>query len=371
LKPERRSTKAGTKVLYFVVEETDYPRNARVREYLAARGAEITVVPRPVRKSKWREYAAIGQLGLKHRSGYDLVILAEFSTNAFLVSWLVAKLNGATHAVDFFVGKYETIVEDRGKYTAKHPLAMLLRLFDRLALAGADVAFSDTQVRAAQFEELSGGRTKVRSLPVGAPAWSTSAVAELPAEAREALHVIYYGHYIDLHGADVLLEGIIAASANIPIRATFVGEGNIKAWMVNRVEEARLEDRIVFVGFEEPKVLMRRVARNDVVLGIFGTSAKASSVIANKVWQGLYSGKIVLTRSSAALDEISGIAGDRLLQVEPGSAAAIAAGLEHIHRDKVNRTDASAQPLSIALEDYVKEQFDRAFALPPLEKLFS
>ncbi|WP_166788777.1 glycosyltransferase [Cryobacterium sp. TMT4-31] len=354
------------------MEETDYPRNARVRQYLSSRGADVTVVMRPRRKQKWREYAAIARLGFHHRSGYDLVVLAEFSTNSFVFSWLVAKSNGALHAVDFFVGKYETIVGDRGAYSPRHPLARLLRLLDRAALCSADVAFSDTEVRAHHFEALSASKTPVRSLPVGAPAWVAKGMEKesLPRNDRD-LHVLYYGHYIDLHGADVLLEGIIQAAKSIPIRATFVGEGNIKSWMVNRVRESGLEDRIGFTGFEVPEVLMSRVSQCDVVLGIFGLSPKAESVIANKVWQGLYAGKTVLTRRSNALDEISSLAGDRLIQVEPGNPDAIAASLGRLYRAQTASERPSSPLLSEVLEQYVVQQFDDAFARWPLEGLLS
>jgi glycosyltransferase involved in cell wall biosynthesis len=356
------------KVLYFAVEKADYPRNARIRGFLRDHGAAVTVLMRPQHRSKLREYLALLQVGLRHRSGYDLVILSEFSTNLFPISWLISRLNGGVHAVDFFVGKHETIVEDWQKVNSKHLLARVLLFLDRAALRSADVAFADTAVRARVFTGLVSGVTPVVNLPVGAPDWARNTVSP-PGKAIDApLEVLYYGHYIALHGVDVLLDGVLRAGQVIPIRATFIGEGTSKEEMVSKVSRLGLSDQIEFVGYQPPRALMQHIARCDVVLGIFGVSPKAGSVIANKVWQGLYAGRIVITRRSEALAEIEGIAGTRLVQVEPGDSAAISDGLIQIYFGRTEAEFAPSRPMAEMLEEYVTRQFDIAFAHPVLHR---
>ena len=88
------------------------------------------------------------------------------------------------------------------------------------------------------------------------------------------------------------------------------------------------------------------------MLGVFGTSAKAGSVIANKVWQGLACGRVVVTRRSAALDEIAGLVGGQLVTVEPGSSAAIETALGSIDPGVAVRGDPAAR-----LQEYVDRRF--------------
>lgn len=352
------------KVLYLAVEEIDYPRNVRIRSYLEARGAKVTVVTRPARDSKIREYLALLREGLRYRKGYDLVILSEFSTNSFPISWLIARLNGAVHAVDFFVGKYETIVEDRRKFGPGHVLAHLLLFLDRSAIRSADIAFADTAVRAMRFTKLARNATPIVNLPVGAPDWARGSAAPPARGAGSPLDVLYYGHYAPLHGVDVLLDGIVGAGQVIPIRATFVGEGTAKEQLVAEVRRLGLSKQINFVGYEAPAELMQRVARSDVVLGVFGSSSKAGSVIANKVWQGLYAGKVVITRRSEALSEIDEISGSHLVQVEPGNSTSIVEGLTKIYHDRSQTELSPSRSMAEMLEEYVIQKFNMAFEHP-------
>lgn len=343
------------------MEELDYPRNTRIRQYLEENGHTVRVVLRPQRSNKPLEYLALLKEGLKHCRGYDVVLLAEFSNNSFPVSWLIAKLNGALHVVDFFIGKYETIVEDRQTINPRRLSARLLKFLDKAAVHSADLVFVDTQVRADAILARLTGKIPVLNLPVGSPAWATATKARTCAP-DEPLRALYYGHYAPLHGVDVLLDGILKAGRNIPLVATFVGEGTLKSELMARVNRLGLSDSIDFFGFEEPAKLAQRIQGSDIVFGIFGFSPKAGSVIANKVWQGLYAGKTVITRSSPALSEIAGIAGEKLIQVEPGNSGAIASALQMAQGNR--SLNATETPMAVLLEQYVSAQFDTAFAHP-------
>lgn len=50
-------------------------------------------------------------------------------------------------------------------------------------------------------------------------------------------------------------------------------------------------------------------------------------MVANKVWQGLACGRVVVTQRSSALDDVAEAVGDQLVQVEPGRAGALADAL--------------------------------------------
>ena len=155
------------KVLYVGVEDMSYPRNRRIREFLADWGVSSEVIiSRVDRHRLWRS-ASLFRPFFQHLRGYDLVILAEFSNSLFWYSWLLAKLNGASHVVDFFIGKYETLVEDAGRFSSRSVAGKLLRLIDVATLKSADYVLTDTELRARNFARLTETSARFRSLPFG------------------------------------------------------------------------------------------------------------------------------------------------------------------------------------------------------------
>ena len=91
--------------------------------------------------------------------------------------------------------------------------------------------------------------------------------------------VLYYGNYIPLHGLEFVAEAIAGGPPLANVDFTFIGEGELRQDF-----EARLssESNVTFRNYMPPDALAQAIAGCDVVLGIFGTSGKAKSVIANK-----------------------------------------------------------------------------------------
>jgi hypothetical protein len=100
--------------------------------------------------------------------------------------------------------------------------------------------------------------------------------------------------------------------------------------------------------------LADHVRAADIVMGVFGSSDKAKSVIPNKVWQGLACGAIVVTQRSPALEEIEAIVGEQLVQTE-STVDEIAKHIEIALR-RARTLDTSDS--SCALEAYVRKRFE-------------
>ncbi|MBX0300978.1 glycosyltransferase [Cryobacterium sp. 1639] len=276
---------------------------------------------------------------------FQLLVLSEFSLKYAVGTWLISRLRGATHMVDGFVGMYESEIEDRKNASPRTLAALLYKLGDRLALLTADIYLIDTDVRRDRLKGHARRGTSMITLPVGAPAWARPTTTRDPGGD---IRVLYYGNYIPLHGVEYAVEAVAGMPADSRVRMTLVGDISRAPDLRSRISEGSPSDRFRVVGEVPEQELAEIIARHDVVLGIFGTSPKASSVIANKVWQGLASGKVVITRESAALREISELIGDQLILVEGASAAAIRRSIESVRIPEGAATNVAAQ----VLEEY-------------------
>jgi glycosyltransferase involved in cell wall biosynthesis len=313
------------RVLQYRVHDPSYPRNRRLREHLRAEGCEVTVLaasrhgPRAVRLL--RDLVALTRESLRH----DVVVLSELRLAHAPYVGVVGRLTRSTVVVDGFVGLYETEVGDWGRVRPGSLRARVCRLQDALALRAAHVWLVDTEVRAAQAAaERAATGTRIVSLPVGAPAW---AVRMPPRALGETLEVLWYGNYIPLHGLDLVVEALALTRGRRAVHLTLVGDGGTRAATEHAVRRLGLEHLCTFRDPVPEEALAGLLREADVVLGIFGTSDKARSVIANKVWQGLASGRVVITADSPALAEITSAAGPLLVTTEPGSAASLADAL--------------------------------------------
>lgn len=343
------------KVGYGRVWDPSYPRNARIRAYLAETfGADIAVNRRWEGSRLRRIPHDVGSL-LFGLGGKQLYILGEFSIPYAVVLWAVARLNRGVFVVDGFVGQYETMVEDWKKVRPGTPRARWYALADRLAYRLADLVLIDTRVRARALAASYPG-TEVLSLPVGAPGWARPAPGGGQRDGR--VEVLYYGNYIPLHGLPVVLKAVERAAREVDLRVTLVGHGTPRADIERQAAGLAIDGVCRFMDPVPEEELAGFLSEADIVLGIFGDSDKARTVIANKVWQGLASGKAVVTRSSPALAEIADACGDQLVQVDGTDDEELVAALAEALVAISARRDGIEAGTASALEAYVASEYD-------------
>lgn len=357
-----------TEVLYFGVRNTTYPRNERVRNYLTNNlNANVTVVTAEQGGSRVRRYFKQFHAAMRQPRKYDLVILAEFSLSFFPFSWFAAKVNGAYHVVDFFVGLHETEVGDAG-VTAAHSLrARVLSWIDLHAIRSADICFTDTSVRARRFSEFSGGSVPFVPLPVGAPQWARDGSFSVEASART--RVLYYGSYLSLHGLKFLVRAFSASDAQT-FSVEMIGNGPERAEIERMVSSRGLSAVFSFHDEMTPAELAIRIGQADILVGVFGESTKAAEVIPNKVWQALSMSKTVVTRQSPALAEIESLVGRSLIQLPTNDPSDIRAGMETA-RSTMRESALDSKQTAQSLEQFVNQRFDEAFSSPPLVGVFA
>lgn len=343
---------SGT-VFYFRVDDPGYPRNARIRRYLGRDRWDVRVHRRAPRTRRFRALSD-ARAAFRGARAADVVVVSEISIPFVPVAWLAARMFRTSLAVDGFVSKYETDVEDGGRHDPRSFGARYRAFIDRFAVRRPDVYFVDTRVRRSQILRRFPD-ANVLSLPVGAPDWATAQPWE-PAEDG-MLRVLFYGSFLPLHGVPVIVRSLVFAPS---VRLTLVGTedhagGTEDMRMLAR--ELGVEDRTRFLPTVPQEELADIIAAHDVVLGLFGGSAKAGGVIANKVWQGLACGRVVVTRESAALAELSPLVGEQLCTVPPGDSAAIAACLEDLAGRIGTLPWREWHETAARLEKYVDEEF--------------
>jgi glycosyltransferase involved in cell wall biosynthesis len=349
--PNARGAANGAALFFGVITE-EYPRNRRLRQFLARELAMDSVVlpvdddPGYLRKG----FGLLRRALRSPRGTYGLIVVPEFALKYAPIAWLVAKYQGAPLLVDWFVGLYETRVGDWGREPNLRAKAGLL--LDKAAARLASILVTDTQVRAAMLKLEYGAKDAAVALPVGAPDWARP--QERP--RSDSLEILYYGSYQPLHGLDAFIDALAKVPDKSRINLTLIGSGNTRPAVERSLVRLGLIQHCSFIDAVPEAELGSYIAAADVVLGIFGDSKKASSVIANKVWQGLACNRVVLTRSNPALSELREIAGPLLVEVD--SVPAVTGLIEKWLQSPDSLRSVTVPDIDAGLESYVQSKYE-------------
>ncbi|MEE2567936.1 glycosyltransferase [Pseudarthrobacter sp. J64] len=372
---ERRpsiSLQLNCSVGYVFVHDIDYPRNVLIRRQLEAVGARVDVFSLERMKAT-NPYAPAYLRWLRlNLARYDVVVLAEFQVR-YAGALKLALLGTKTIVVvDGFVGRHETVVGDWGLVARRSLRSLMYKAVDFVSILSADIFLIDTRVRANRVSRTLAAmirRPQIFSLPVGLPAWAAGPHNSVLAnragnqdKREDFLNILYYGNYIPLHGLETVLYALKEVTS-VEWRLVLIGDGDLRAGMEDLVRRLGIGAACTFINPVPQEDLADWIAEADVVLGVFGRSRKASEVIANKVWQGLGSGRVVVTRRSEALDELSFVPQPQLFQVGDG-VDEIAGAIEHIAGREVPVFPETWE----LLEKYVHEEF-QAFMVKVGERL--
>ncbi len=224
----------------------------------------------------------------------------------------------------------ETLVDDRHVYRRGGLAARLAAALDRRTLETPRLVLLDTEAHRAYVRERLTARARTATLYLGAePMFRAS-----PARRRTAddpLRVLFYGQYVPLHGAHVIVEAAARLGPRAQVEFTMIGTGPERAH-VEELARARGCSHVRFedwVGYESLPAIL---ADSDVALGIFGTTPKARVVIPTKVYQAAAAGRAIVTADTPAMREVFTPEQD-LLAVRRGDAAALAAALLRLRDD--------------------------------------
>ncbi|HJW46446.1 MAG TPA: glycosyltransferase [Lysobacter sp.] len=270
---------------------------------------------------------------------HDVVLVAYPGLLDLFVLRPFAWLRRTPLAWDWFLSAYDTIVLDRRMVSRRNPLAWLIRAVEWTAARLADSVFMDTAAHARRMELLFGlPAHRVERVWVGAEESIFSEITSTTgspdcAQPDRNTTVLFYGQFIPLHGIPTIIEAA-QLLRDEDISWTLVGRGQEAPHIRELLQSAGLP-KLQWIEWLEYGSLRDAMQRADVVLGIFGTSEKAASVIPNKVFQTLMTQRPLITRDSPAIRELIRHSPPSIQLVPAGDAAALAEAVMTVRNSRV------------------------------------
>jgi glycosyltransferase involved in cell wall biosynthesis len=216
------------------------------------------------------------------------------------------------------VSLVDTLVADRGRFSAGSLPARALATVDRRAFRAADLVVADTAAHAEHLARATGAR-RIEVCFVGAE----ERIFRPGRQPGDSFTALFVGKLIPLHG----LETILAAARLTPeLRFRVVGSGQLERLLDGRPPNV---EHVPWVDYE---LLPAELHRASCALGIFGTSGKAARVIPNKAFQALACGTPLVTAGTPAARELLRN-GESALLIPAGDAEALAAALQRLAAD--------------------------------------
>ncbi len=321
-------------VLAFGTYQRDYPRNAQVRSCL--RTAGITVAERHIdlwdgKRDAWA--TGIGSAGRVALAEARLALSRTDAADALLVGYPghfdlpAAKIaaRGRPIVFDPLVSLHDTLVGDRGRFSASSRSGRALGRIDSAAFRSADVVVADTATNAHFYVDRFG--LEPGRVPVCFVGAEDRLFTPTPREGELPFSVLFVGKLIPLHG----LAAIVEAARILPeLPFRIVGSGQLAD--VLRGAPPNVE-HVPWVEYAE---LPQEIRAAGCALGVFGTSEKAARVIPNKAFQALACGTPLVTADTPAARELLTSGVDSIL-VRAGDPGALAAALRELAADPERR----------------------------------
>ena len=322
-----------------------YVRNRQVQASLVSLGYRVVQVQRegPVLR-RWTLLARDAK-----SETFDALWVAFLGYSDVPLAWLLSRWRRVPLIFDAFVLLHDTFVTDRQTVRRRSITALFLRLLESSACHLADIVVVDTvdhAERLAHRVRLDPGR--IRVLHVGSE--HDEACRSAPSDT--AFTVAFCGSFMPLHGVDVIVRAASYLKNEPGIRFVLVGDGQTRQDAEDLSETLGCEN----VRFLDPchdQALRDVLCEAHVLLGIFGTSPKASVVIPNKVVDALALGKPVITACTPAIQRV--FDASQVCTVTTGDPRALSDAILALYSDP-----AEAQRLALAGRRAYEDHFSEA-----------
>lgn len=259
----------------------------------------------------------------------DVILLGYLAQIDLLILWPFARFRRIPVVADLFISLYDTTVLDRDMARPASLQARLIWTIEWLACHAADRLLIDTAPHARYVEELFSLRPgSVGHVPVGAEPNAFPRCAK--ARHNERPQLLFYGQMIPLHGVATVLEAALSPRGE-SYDWVIVGSGQDTA-ILEAALGSNPPPHVTWYRWVPYDRLTGLIADANACLGVFGNSRKAASVVPNKVYQCLASGRHVITRASPAMDVCWPPGQPGITLVRPDSVESLLQGIAEAER---------------------------------------
>lgn len=248
----------------------------------------------------------------------DAVIVGHLGQfDVRLARWLYPK---KLIVLDYMISGSDTAQDRRasGGYKTK-----LLKWLDNNALRVSDIVIVDTEEHRQNLPAKY--RSKGLVVLVGASKMWFDACAGRSVKPSNTPGVVFYGNFTPLQGAPIIGEAI--ALLETPMKITMIGTGQDYERTKKLAPGHNKQIEIEWIDRATPANLATIMAKNDICLGIFGTSPKAHKVVPNKVYHGAATGCALITSDTQPQRSVLG---DNAILVPAGNAKKLARAIEDL-----------------------------------------
>jgi len=282
-------TEAGKTVLWWGRFDPDYSRNRVLRLAYATLGWRILDF-----------HPLLSPLGdvearLRHPLRADLVHIPCFRQRDIAAAARYARGRHLPLLLDTLTSQFDKQVHEQHRFSADSWRARQLLRREQRLFARGDIVLADTPEHARFFSDpLRVPKEKLHVVYVGA---EESLFSPGPARApNDPVEVLFYGSFIPLQGPEMIVEAARLYQGP-PVRWVLLGTGPLRRRCRQRAAGLKT---ITFEDWVPYTTLPARIARADILLGVFGDTAKAQRVIPNKVFQAMACGKPLVTCTAPA-----------------------------------------------------------------------
>jgi len=262
---------------------------------------------------------------------HDLLIVGYPGHLDVFPARLLAALRGKPVVLDAFLSVYEAAVEDRGLLAPSSIKAKALKFIDEAGCRAADAVLLDTQAHIDYYSRNFKTRPE-KFIRVFVGAEEDRFRPPAPPPEVNAGEVLFFGSFLPLHGAEVIIEAAKLLEDEEDIAFTLIGDGPRWGLCKEMADESHTRITMEKRWMDYP-ALADRIARSEICLGIFSNGPKASRVIPCKVFNVLAMGKPLVTADTPAAREAL-THGESAWLVKPGDPEALAGAIKKLHEDK-------------------------------------
>lgn len=371
-------------IFYTGTYEQDYPRNVLIIAALRRAGFDVREYHRTVWPDTYDKSAAVGSPRtlfrialraaiaygslsvclMRRRSNADLIVIGYIGQLDMLVLGSLARILRKPILFNPLVTLTDTLIEDRRRVPSSGLRARLIRAADALALRMSSLTLADTRAnRDYLVSEFGVDADHVAVVPVGADEAIFKPASDLKPETGgdRQLRVLFYGNMIPLQGVETILLAAELLKARGDVRFSIIGTG--QTYYAVRSLASNLDlNNVEFVDRVPYQQLPQHIQNAEVVLGIFGDTAKAARVVPNKVYQAMAMGAAIISRDSSACRDML-TDGESALLVPPKDPVALANAIERLFDEELRKrlgTAARERFLERASLDHVAARLETA-----------